>query len=281
MRGLLVAIAVGTTIFLTNMAALFADGVLLVRPPEEPRMTPLSVEYHRVKVSILDGTAVTRIDQVFRNDYAADLEASYLFPIPEDAAIKEFALYMDGHKMGGEILERDRARKIYEQIVREMKDPGLLEYVGRNLFRARVYPVPAEGKTRIELEYTETLDYDAGLFRYCYPLDTERFSPKPLEEVTISADIRSSIPIKSVYSPSHDVDVLISAAGASVGYEERGVKPDRDFLLFYTVSEQDLGVNLLAFREGPEPGYFMLMASPGSLEAQARTLSSCSILPAV
>jgi Ca-activated chloride channel family protein len=267
MRALLYAIAFGTAVFLTNIAATFADGVLLVRPPEEQRMTPLGVEYHRVEVSILDGTAVTRIDQVFRNEYASDLEASYLFPIPDDAAITEFALYVNGHKLGGEILERDRARKVYEQIVREMKDPGLLEYVGRNLFRARVYPVPAEGKARIELEYTETLDYDAGLFRYRYPLDTERFSPTPLDEVTISAEIRSSIPIKSVYSPSHDVDVLITEAGASVGYEEKGVKPDRDFQLFYTVSERDLGVNLLAFRKGSEPGYFLLMASPGSLEA--------------
>jgi Ca-activated chloride channel family protein len=267
MRRFSMACTVGIAVFLASSVLSFADGVLLVRSPVERRMTPLGVVYHRVRVDILDGTAVTRIDQSFRNDHDADLEASYLFPIPEEAAITEFALYVDGRKTDGEILERDRARKIYERIVREMKDPGLLEYVGRNLFRARVYPVPAGGRTRIELQYTETLDYDAGVFRYHYPLDTERFSPTPLDEVAVSAHIRSSVPVKSVYSPSHDVDVLISASGASAGYEARGVKPDRDFLLFYTVSEEDLGVNLLTFRNGTEPGYFLLLASPGSLEA--------------
>jgi Ca-activated chloride channel family protein len=267
MRRFNLAFRVVIMVLLTSPVLSFADGVLLVRPPGESETSPLGVVYHRVWVDILDGTAVTRIDQVFRNDRDADLEASYLFPIPEEAAITEFALYVNGRKTGGEILERDRARKIYERIVREMKDPGLLEYVGRNLFRARVYPVPARGKTRIELEYTETLDYDAGVFRYRYPLDTERFSPIPLDEVAVSAHIRSSVPIKSVYSPSHEVDVLISEEGASAGYEARGVEPDRDFLLFYTISEEDLGVNLLAFRNGTEPGYFLLLASPGSLEA--------------
>jgi Ca-activated chloride channel family protein len=249
-----------------------ADGVLLVRPPERPVATPLGVTYHRVEVRILDGTAVTRIDQEFRNDYDTDLEASYLFPIPEEAAITDFILYVNGKPVGGEILDRDQARRIYEQIVREMRDPGLLEYAGRNLFRASVYPVPAKGRARIELEYSETLRSDAGLYRYRYPLDTERFSPSPLDEVTIAAEIESSVDIKNVYSPSHDVDIRVAGTGrnASVGYEAKKLRPDRDFLLYYTVSERDLGMNLLAFRESGEPGYFLLMISPGELEGRTQ-----------
>jgi Ca-activated chloride channel family protein len=219
-------------------------------------------------VHIHDGLAVTRIDQAFRNDFHSDLEAEYIFPIPEHAAIGEFALYMNGVRIAGEVLDSDRARQIYEQIVRDMKDPGLLEYVGRDMFRARVYPVPANGQARIELEYSELVRYDSGVYAYHYPLDTERFSPTPLGEITITADIRSGVPIKSVYSPSHDIDVIMKHYGASVGYEAKDQLPDKDFLLYFTVSEEDLGVNMLSFRESDEQGYFMVMLSPGDLEAR-------------
>lgn len=270
-RKTMLKIAVALFLIITGVQYLKADGVMLVRPPEGRVSTPLAVTYHRVSVDIHDGTAVTKIDQMFRNDFDTDLEASYIFPIPEDAAIGEFALYVNGERMGGEILDRDRARQIYEQIVREMRDPGLLEYVGRNMFRARVFPVPAKGRTRVELEYSETLAYDAGMYTYRYPLDTERFSPTPLDEVTIAADIYSSAPVKNIYSPSHDVDVIMRPHGASLGYEAKNLLPDRDFILYYTVSEEDLGMNLLTFRESGEEGYFMMMLSPGDLAGSSQS----------
>lgn len=242
-----------------------ADGVLIAETPTigEETKAPLSVKYHRVSVRITDQVATTRIDQVFINGYGADLEAEYIFPLPESAAISSFSLWVDGRKTSGEVLDSEKARKIYEDIVRRMKDPGLLEYVGRNMFRARVYPVPAGGETRIELEYTETLRYDAGLVRYVYPLDTERFSPDPIGEVSVSAEITSSVPIKTVYSPSHDIDLTVEPHRAVCGYEDSHVKPDTDFVLYYTVSEKDIGANMLAFREDGEKGYFLLFLAPG------------------
>ncbi len=247
--------------FLTS--ALFADGVLIA---DSPIMEPLSVQYHRVSISIEDRIAVTRVDQVFKNDLDMDLEATYIFPLPEDSVISDFALWVNGEKVSGEILDKDEARKVYEDIVRKMKDPGLLEYVGRNMFRARVYPVPGRGKTRMELVYGQTLTYDAGVIEYVYPLNTERFSPKPLEEVTISAELHSKIPIKSIYSPSHDVDISSETYEAKIGFEAREVKPDRDFVLYYTVSESDVGLNLISFKESSDAGYFLLMLAPGRAE---------------
>jgi Ca-activated chloride channel family protein len=245
-----------------------ADGVLIVEPPFPGRETkePLSVKYHRVSVRITDQVATTRIDQVFINRYTADLEAEYIFPLPESAAISSFSLWIDGRKTSGEVLDSEKARKIYEDIVRRMKDPGLLEYVGRNMFKARVYPVPAGGETRIELEYTQTLRYDAGLVRYVYPLDTERFSPDPIGEVSISAEISSSVPIKTVYSPSHDIDLTAERYRAVCGFEDSHVRPDTDFVLYYTVSEKEIGANMLAYREEGEKGYFLLFLSPGEID---------------
>jgi len=253
----------------TAALSCFADGVLIVEPPFTGRETkePLSVKYHRVSVRITDQVATTRIDQVFKNGYPADLEAEYIFPLPESAAITSFSLWIDGRKTSGEVLDSEKARKIYEDIVRRMKDPGLLEYVGRNMFRARVYPVPAGGETRIELEYTQTLHYDAGLVRYVYPLDTERFSPDPIGEVSVSAEITSSVPIKTVYSPSHDIDLTAERYHAVCGYEDSKVRPDTDFVLYYTVSEKEVGANMLAFREEGDKGYFLLFLAPGAIDS--------------
>jgi Ca-activated chloride channel family protein len=212
--------------------------------------------------------ATTSIDQVFKNDYDVDLEGTYMFPLPEEAAITDFSMYVDGKKVSGKILDKDKARQVYEDIVRQMKDPGLLEYVGRNMFKARVYPIPKRGEKRVQLVYKQTLKYDSGVYKYVYPLDTEKYSPKPLEEVTISAKIKSKAPIKSLYSPSHKLDTKIEDYSASCGYEARNVKPDKNFVLYYSVSEKDVGLNLLSYKKRGEDGYFMLLLSPGQLKGK-------------
>jgi len=257
-----------------------ADGVLIVEPPSQAhiylppmphpilRPEPLPVKYHRVQIDIENQVATTSIDQVFKNDYDVDLEGTYIFPLPEEAAITDFAMYIDGKRVSGEILNKDEARKTYEDIVRRMKDPGLLEYIGRNMFKARVYPIPRHGEKRIELVYQQTLSYDAGTCRYVYPLSTERFSPKPLEEVTISAKVKSRIPIKSIYSPSHEVSTKVEQFQAGCSYEAKDVTPDKDFILYYTVSKKDLGLNLLCHRTQGEEGYFLMLLSPGELEGR-------------
>ncbi|NOZ63817.1 MAG: VWA domain-containing protein [Caldiserica bacterium] len=258
---------------LIGLTGAFADGVIIIDPPVRPHPVPiphtLSVRYHRVQVTIENNIATTTIDQIFKNDSNVDLEGTYIFPLPENAAITRFSMYIDGKKVSGEILDRERARKIYEDIVRRMKDPALLEYVGRNMFRARVYPIPKQGEKRIELVYQETLPYDAGIYKYVYPLDTERFSPRPLKEVSISVKIKSLLPIKNVYSPSHQIDVKIQKFTAECGYEAKNVKPDKDFTLYYTVSEKDVGLNLLTYRKLGKTGYFMLLISPGKLTGKS------------
>ena len=138
--------------FLT--ADLYADGFIIPKPHPGEKIPPLSVKYHRVSVEIINQVAKTSIDQVFINNHPRDIEGIYIFPLPEEATISEFAMYIGDKKVEGEILDRDQARRIYEDIVRRMKDPALLEYVGRNMFRARVYPIPARGEKRIRLSYT-------------------------------------------------------------------------------------------------------------------------------
>ncbi len=144
-----------------------------------------------------------------------------------------------------------------------MRDPALLEYVGTRLYKARVFPIPATGEVKVALEYTEQIAVSNGLGSYRYPLNTEKFSSAPLRDVTIAVTLTSGIPLKSVFSPSHDVDVTRrDDKSVRVGYEAHNVRPDRDFVVCFQMSEAEFGLSLLSFRPAAEDGFFMARIAP-------------------
>ncbi len=254
-----------------------ADGIIIPDPPvcfDGPCFDPLvpipmeqlAIRYHHVTVTIDDQVAITRVDQVFHNPNDWVIEGTYLFPLPLDAAVSGFRLWIDGEPVEGEVLDADQARQTYEDIVRQLIDPALLEYAGRGAVRARVFPIPPGGDRRIELEYTQALAADHGLVRYQYPLNTEKFSVFPLEDVSISVDIRAATPIRAVYSPSHPIDLSWDGSGhVRAGYEDQEITPDADFDLFYSLGETE-AFHLLTYRDLSDPadpdGFFLLLLAP-------------------
>ncbi len=252
-------IVLGIIIALTAHAA-GASGILL---PKDESLPPLAIKHQRVNIDIKDGVATARIEQVFKNSVNRDLEAVFIFPLPENASISDFAMYINGKRMSGELVEKDKARKIYTDIVRRLKDPGLLEYMGGNLFRMSIFPVPKNGEQRIELEYSQALEYESGLYKLVYPLKTGEKASTTLEDFTIGARISSKVPLKSIYSPSHEVGVSRKGDHEAVlGFEEERYMLDRDFVLYYGVSRKTFGLNLLTHRTGKDDGYFMMLLAP-------------------
>jgi Ca-activated chloride channel family protein len=288
LRAFLIALLPFTTAALTAFPAL-ADGIIIPDPPiclDGPCPPPLPIQqlairYHRVHVTIENQVATTHVDQVFRNDNDWSVEGMYVFPLPIDAAVSDFALWIDGEPVQGKILSREEARRQYEEIVRTMRDPALLEYVDRGAFQASIFPIPPGAERRIELEYTQVLQADAGLIRYSYPLNTEKFSSAPLEDVSVSVDVASMQPVAAIYSPSHPI--AIDRQGSrrfSASYEDSNVTPDRDFELYYSVSQEDIGLSLLSYRDpdSEDPsGYFLLLAAP-SLENDRRQVISKDVV---
>jgi Ca-activated chloride channel family protein len=257
----------------------WADGVIIVDPPVPEEPPYLTIRYHRVTVTIEDQVATTHVDQVFVNEGNFELEGVYVFPLPEEAAIDDFAMWVDGERLSGEMLPADEARQIYEDIVRRQRDPALLEYVGRNTFRARVFPIPPRSEKRVEIEYREVLPMENGVVHYRYPLDTERFSPRPIEDVSVRVEIHSREAIKAVYSSSHEVDVdRPDDYRAVVGYEAYDVRPDLDFSLYYTVDERKVGLNLLSFKPRGEEGTFLMLLAPRVEVKEEKVLAKDVIL---
>jgi len=261
------------TLFFPALA--FADGLIIPDPPVcDPLPCPpviipmdqLVIRYHHVTVKIQDQLTVTHVDQVFYNPNDWTIEGTYIFPIPDGAAVSGFILWVDGQPVEGQVLDATQARQTYEEIVSSMRDPALLEYVGRGAVQARIFPIAPQGERRIELEYTQALTAEGGLVRYIYPLNTEKFSAMPIDSVTISVEIQSSLPIRAVYSPSHEVGVSReSDHQVSVGYEAANVTPNTDFALYYSLGETE-AFHLLTFRDPADSsdpdGFFLVLLAP-------------------
>ena len=234
-------------------------------PPIPPQWNfdGLKIEYQRVDVTIEDQIATTHIDQLFVNDNDWLLEGVYLFPLPEGAAVSQLTMWVNGDPIEAKILEADEARQIYDQIVRQLRDPALLEYVGTSAIQANVFPIPPHDERRIEIEYSQILPVDNGLIHYIYPQSTNLYTNTPLDDQSIRVEVQSNEEIRAIYSPSHPVAIDRSSDfSAVIGYEDSSVFADKDFELYYTVSPDDIGLNLLSYKESGEDGFFVLLVAP-------------------
>jgi Ca-activated chloride channel homolog len=254
-----------------------ADGMIIIEPPIVPHppvpwphyvFAPLEVRQHHVAAKIKDQIATTEVDQTFYNPNNQRLEGTYIFPIPKNAQIDKFSMDINGKMMDAELLDAGKARQIYEDIVRRMKDPALLEYAGQGMFKLRIFPIEPNSEKRIKLKYSQLLASDNDMIGYLYPLNTEKFSAQPLRSVSVKVELESAKPLKSVYSPSHNVEVKRDGANkAVIGYEAANVKPDTDFQLFYSPDTGgEVGINVLSFNDSAdkEGGFFLLLASPAA-----------------
>ena len=237
----------------------FRDG-----PPRFDRAIPMpEIRTHRVDARIEGRVAHTRVDQIFYNNHAHTIEGMYIFPLPRGASVSGFSMFVDGTEVIGELLDKDEASAIYERIVRERLDPAILEYVGTNIFKARVFPFEANSEKRVKISYDMVLERSGNTYEYVYPLSTEQFSPVPLEEVVVEVSVRSEAPLSNIFSPTHDVEVSeADEVTYTVAYEESQVTPDIDFQLFFDVPDDDMGFNVLPYKQEGEDGFFIALISP-------------------
>lgn len=276
MRKMVLFIILYYCMFLGN---LFCDGFIVVdpMPPIDPvphKPFPLEVKYHYVDVKIKGIIAETIIDQVFYNPSKRRMEGTYLFPVPKGAVINNFSMFINGKETKAELLDAKKARKIYEDIVRAQLDPAILEYDGLNLFKVRIFPIEPLSEKRVKIRYNEKLEKNNGIIEYLYPLNTEKFSSKPLQEVKINVELEAGEKIKNIFSTSHAV--VIKRQGeqkAKISYNESNTKPDRDFKLYYNSINSKVGLALVTHKEMNGNGYFFMDISPGFAENKADVIA--------
>jgi Ca-activated chloride channel homolog len=219
---------------------------------------------HKVTIAIEDQVALTRVEQTFRNHTDRQLEATYVFPVPKGASVNKFTMWVDGKETKGELLPADKARDIYTSIVRQTKDPGLLEYIGNDMLRLRVFPVPPKGDQKVAVRFSAVIPKEGKLVEYIYPLKTDGKAVQTLEKFSLEATIKSQHGVINVYSPSHPLALRrVSEKEVVVSFDRDQASLDRDFQMFYSTGKDDIGLTALTHRPiSTEKGYFTMLISP-------------------
>jgi Ca-activated chloride channel homolog len=251
----IVAIAVGTLLAHPVRAAglLIADGGF---------GGVLEIKEQDVRVTINNGVAVTEIEQVFVNTENRVVEALYTFPVPKAASVSNFSMWIDGKEMIGEVVEKQRARQIYESYKETRRDPGLLEQVDYKRFEMRIFPIAPGAEQRVKLTYYQELDADADWATYVYPLATVTRSgidEQTKGHLAFTIDVKSEVPIVAMESPSHKEKIVIAKHGNNywrASMENPAGSLDRDVVLAYHSERAKTGFDVITSKVGGEPGYF-------------------------
>lgn len=262
--GLLLLLAV---VGMWPAAVVRGQGIIIepgpVVAPRPPVGGPIQIDLHQIDAVIDGPIATVQVKQVFRNETNQTVEGTYVFPLPVDAAISDFQMTVDGQTLEGQLYSREEARSIYEAIVRQQRDPALLEYLGQGLFQTSVFPIPPGATRTIELRYSQVLDQRDGLYQFHYPLRTQQFGSAPVGTLSLRAELRNQPGLRTIYSPSHELDIERDGSDQAVaGFEQNGGQPATDFDLFFGVSDAAVGLNLLSYKPAGEDGFFLLLAAP-------------------
>jgi Ca-activated chloride channel family protein len=243
------------------------ERVPLPRPVVRGRPVPpmgYKIKELAVNARILDQVARVQVGQSFVNTGSQQMEVSFIFPLPYDGAVDQLTFLVDGKEYPAKLLSAEEARKIYEDYVRRSRDPALLEWIGTGMFQTSVFPVPPGAERKVTLRYNQLLRKEHNLTDFLFPLATAKYTSAPVEKVEITASIESSIEIKSVYSPTHRIEVKRPhSTNAVVSYAVENQVPTGDFRLFFSVAKGKLGANVISYRpDKDDDGYFLLLASP-------------------
>ncbi|MEE3176083.1 MAG: VIT domain-containing protein [Verrucomicrobiota bacterium] len=250
------------------------------RPPHPPfprpprpihKFLPLELRKNNVSVKIKNQVAQTTLEQTFYNPSRQRVEGTYMFPVPQGAKIEKFEMEVNGKMTEAELLDAKKAKQIYEKIVREARDPALMEYSDHGMFKIRIFPIEPGKEKNIKIKYTEILKKDGRITSYHYAMRAEKFLSIPVKDVSLKITVESDKELKSIYSPSHQIDVNREGKKrAVIGYEEENLIPDTNFELLIATDSQKgspIGFDFLTHNDKESgQGYYTMLLSPGSWE---------------
>ncbi len=259
-RALGIAVALAATIGPVARAQGWID-------PIRPVPTGGRIERIRstVQVNVNGRVARVTVEEWFRNAGPTMEEGMYHFPLPGEAVFSSYSLWQGDQELRGEAMDAAQARSIYETIVRQKRDPALIELAGNGLIRARVFPINPGETRKITLKYTQMLDRAGEAWRFRYLGDRGRqIAPR-----SFRLQVDSASRFGDPYSPTHQVQVARRDNRIDVTLADGA--PGGDFELLLPLARGLVGMSLVTQHPAGEDGYFMLLLAPGAA-AQAEAL---------
>ena len=203
-----------TSILAFGISDVSASGLLTPKGSN----TQLQIQDHSVEVMIEDGYAITTIENEFYNPSTEILEAVYEFPVPQNGTVAEFTIWIDGKPIIGEVVEKERAKTIYEQEKAAGRDAGLTQKKTFYRFESSVSPVRPQQSTKIRLVYMQPADIEGGIGRYVYPLEEGGTDQNKLDfwqtdsnvqrQFSFDLSLRSGFPVDALRTPAHPHAVI-------------------------------------------------------------------------
>jgi len=229
----------------------------------------LEIEEHTVEVTLNNGIAITEVNQVFRNTENRIVEALYTFPVPKGASVADFSMWIEGREMVGEVVEKERARRIYNSYKQQRRDPGLLEQIDYKTFEMRIFPIAARAEQRVRIVYYQELDFDNDWATYVYPLSTTTqtaIDSRTQGRFALNFEIASEVPVLRIESPSHADEFAVvrhTPHHARASLEVTGGDLSRDVVLACQLKRPKTGLDLVASMQPKEDGYFLITLTAG------------------
>jgi len=261
-------------------------------------LSPFVLERTGVEAEISGPIVSVEVEQVFANPYEGRVEAVYVFPLPENAAVTDMYLRVGDRVIASEVREREEAKKVYEQAKSEGRTAGLLEQERPNIFTQSVANIPPGERVFVRIRYQHELRFDDGTYRFVFPMtvgprfipgapvpgpdrgagwspdtakvpDASRISPHPLRpgersghDISLSVSLEGGLPLDSVGSPSHQTEIVRpSRRRAKVRLSPKDSIPNKDFILEFALQGREPEAAVLTHRDGDQ-GYLMLLLQP-------------------
>lgn len=277
--------------------ATLGAGALRALSPDRTELGRCPLEHTEVTLDVSAGVARGRVVQRFSNPFEERIEAVYVFPLPEDAAVDAMQMRIDDRVVQAEIMRRDAARETYENARDRGQTASLLDQERPNIFTTSVANIRPGHPIEVTLEYVVELDYEEGHYELSFPMtvgprfipgaptgaqgtgwspdtdrvqDASRITPSVAptgrsgHDIAVTVNLDASVPMGVPVSPSHDLNVRrLSPSRARVELASHETIPNRDLVLRWNVAPERVATGVLAYRPDPaEPGYLNLLLQP-------------------
>jgi len=260
-------------------------------------LVPVPLEHTGVRGSIDGYIASINVRQQFHNPYDAKIEAVYVFPLPQNAAVNGFVMTVGERTIRGVVREREEAERIYEEARSQGHVASLLTQERPNIFTQKVANIEPGQSIDIDITYFHTLAYKDGWFEYVFPMVVgPRFNPpataqrgdgvgavdrrvagasgqrvevaylRPEErsghDISLELELDAGLPVEAIESPTHDIAVTERTGGAiGVRLADADAIPNKDFVLRYRVAGDATRAGMIVQQVG-DGGYFTMLLAP-------------------
>ena len=239
-------------------------GGLFVKTQNTAREQVFPLKQTEVKAKIAGNISRVEVVQKFENPFPESLEAVYVFPLPDEAAVDDMEIKIGDRTIKADIKRRDEAVEIYQKARQEGRTAGLLEQERDNIFTQSLANIKPGEKIEVRIRYTESLKFVGGDYEFVFPTvvgpryisrnttDADRINPPVLppgtrsgQDIAVSVEIDAGVAIGDVRSTSHQITTDRSGNIVRVQLANADTIPNKDLILRYRVAGENTQATVL------------------------------------